>query len=103
LALSGEASIQLIRRVGANTAPIGQVLIAPAKATGAMAGGEGNGIVEKEKRRPGVRLSKGMLPALVPELTADPEVATVVTDKATRVVDQTSPVPGEETALVHSV
>ena len=68
-----------------------------------MAGGQRHRIVEEEERRPPSRGPQGRFPTLVFEEACDPERSGMVAGELTIVVDETTPVPREQTTRWVSV
>jgi hypothetical protein len=70
-------------------------VLSPAEGARAVAGGEGNGLVEKEERGPGAGLGERMFPILELEPAGDPGVELMMANDLPFVVDQTATVSGE--------
>lgn len=68
-----------------------------------MTGRQRNTVVEEEERRPRTRLVERMPPATKAGAARDPEVAAVMAYEIGRRVDETTPIAGEDAALVDRV
>ena len=79
------------RAIAVDRVAVGDVVGPPARRARAVAGGEGDGVVEEEQRRPDVRLVERVAPVLEPQQARDPQRrALVVADDPAVVVDERS-------------
>jgi hypothetical protein len=107
-AFGGEAPVEVacsLRRAqrGRDGLAVGEVVRVPALAARPVPGGQADGVVEEEQRRPAARPGQPNAPPAEGRAADDPQVAAVVADEAARVVDKAAAVAGEPPALRHGV
>lgn len=86
-----------------NGVAIRGIVGSPAQPTGSVPCGESDGVVEEEDGCPVSGSVKRTSPTLVLQLADDPKRASMVSRQLTVLVDETSAVSGEETAVAHGV
>jgi len=107
-AFGGEAPVEVAcplrpAQSGRNGLAVGEVVRVPALAAGPVPGGQADGVVEEEQRRPPAWPREPHPPAAERGAADDPQVAAVVADVAAVVVDEAAAVAGEAAPLRHGV
>jgi len=107
-AFGGEAPVEVacslrLAQRGRDGLAVGEVVRVPALAAGPVPGGQADGVVEEEQRRPPAWPREPHPPAAERGAADDPQVAAVVADVAAVVVDEAAAVAGEAAPLRHGV
>jgi hypothetical protein len=107
-AFGGEAPVEVAcplrpAQSGRDGLAVGEVVRVPALAARPVPGGQADGVVEEEQRRPPARPREPHPPPAERGAADDPQIAAVVAHVAAVVVDEAAAVAGEATPLRHGV